>query len=403
MAPASLRQPLKVTFLGPYPLRQVFRAPGDFRVQRPEHPAPWMVNLAMALGEVPGIQLSIVALHPELRMDRYTVKDGIAFQGIAGGRWRLRLLSGYQLDRLLLQRALDQIKPDVVHAFGTEVAYGYAGVLSAYPCVIYMQSIMKHLARLEPGFTKKSLGYRVAAFFERITVRRGHFFNVENASTIPFITELNPWAHVAVIPNLISPLFFDLSEGEARAERTLLYAGGIQRRKGIFELLRALKQVIEVYPDVRLRIMGLVERDIEADYRALVSQLGLDMHIDELGLVDRQTVAHHLHVATALVHPAQHDPSPNIVYEAMLAGTPVIATAVGGLPCMIENGVTGRLVPPHDPAALARVICELLAQPALRLTLGKAGRCYAEAHLAPDVVLGKVIALYEAARERSRL
>jgi glycosyltransferase involved in cell wall biosynthesis len=65
---------------------------------------------------------------------------------------------------------------------------------------------------------------------------------------------------------------------------------------------------------------------------------------------------------------------PNVVLEACAAGVPVVATAVGGTPEIVEDGVTGYLVPPADPRRLAERLLELLRSPALRSRMGVAGR-----------------------------
>src|SRR5262249_20949455 len=68
------------------------------------------------------------------------------------------------------------------------------------------------------------------------------------------------------------------------------------------------------------------------------------------------------------------DGGPNVLIEAMACGVPVVATAISGIPELIEDGVTGLLVPPDDPAALAGAIERLLGDPALRRRLGEAGQ-----------------------------
>ena len=65
---------------------------------------------------------------------------------------------------------------------------------------------------------------------------------------------------------------------------------------------------------------------------------------------------------------------PLVVLEAWAAGLPVVASAVGGLPEMIDDGCEGRLVPPDDPPALARALAGLMEDPALGARLGRAGR-----------------------------
>ncbi len=65
---------------------------------------------------------------------------------------------------------------------------------------------------------------------------------------------------------------------------------------------------------------------------------------------------------------------PYTIIEAMMAGLPVVATKVGGVPELVEDGVTGFLVPPKDPEALAQALQKLIDGPELRKKMGRAGR-----------------------------
>jgi sugar transferase (PEP-CTERM/EpsH1 system associated) len=86
---------------------------------------------------------------------------------------------------------------------------------------------------------------------------------------------------------------------------------------------------------------------------------------------------------------------PNTVLEAMAGGLPVVATAVGGTPEVVVDGVTGMLVPPRDPDALARAITHLLRAPALRHQIGRAGRERVGKHFTLEQMVSRTEALYE--------
>lgn len=81
--------------------------------------------------------------------------------------------------------------------------------------------------------------------------------------------------------------------------------------------------------------------------------------------------------AQFFVLPSRTEGSPNALLEAMAAGLPVVATAVGGVPDLVCDGVTGLLVPPEDPVALGAALTRLVENPALRTTLGVAARARA--------------------------
>ena len=89
--------------------------------------------------------------------------------------------------------------------------------------------------------------------------------------------------------------------------------------------------------------------------------------------LDADAVALHYQAADVYLHPARADTFPNTVLEALACGTPVVATAVGGIPEQITEGATGFLVPAGDARALAERLAQLLSDAALRAELGKRG------------------------------
>ena len=104
------------------------------------------------------------------------------------------------------------------------------------------------------------------------------------------------------------------------------------------------------------------------------------------------------HLADLFVLPASH-PSEAfglVQVEAMAAGVPVVCTELGtGTSYVNQDGVTGRVVPPRDPAALAAAICELLADPAKRAAMSAAARARVEAEFEQSVMVERVLATYQ--------
>jgi glycosyltransferase involved in cell wall biosynthesis len=81
-----------------------------------------------------------------------------------------------------------------------------------------------------------------------------------------------------------------------------------------------------------------------------------------------------LSASDLFVLPSASEASPNVVLEAMAASLPVVASRVGGIPELVVDGVTGHLVPPGDPDALAAALLDLLDHPERGITFGSAGR-----------------------------
>jgi glycosyltransferase involved in cell wall biosynthesis len=153
---------------------------------------------------------------------------------------------------------------------------------------------------------------------------------------------------------------------------TLLSVGRLRRPKDFLTLVRA---VAELEPgSVRLRIAG--DGPDRGALEADIARLGLDGAVELLGT--RTDVAELLAAAGVFVLCSDSEGLPMSVLEAMAAGVPVVATAVGGVPELVSDAETGILVPPRDPAALARALGALAADADLRERMGEAGRRRAE-------------------------
>jgi glycosyltransferase involved in cell wall biosynthesis len=140
--------------------------------------------------------------------------------------------------------------------------------------------------------------------------------------------------------------------------------------KGHDALLRALATVRGDVPGITLEIAG--EGSLDADLRATVTRLGLDDVVSFLGHVPR--VAEVFERAQIVVVPSLGEGFGMVALEAMERGRPVIASAVGGLPEIVDDGRTGLLVPPSDADALAAAIRALAGDVVRAAAFGAAGR-----------------------------
>jgi glycosyltransferase involved in cell wall biosynthesis len=176
---------------------------------------------------------------------------------------------------------------------------------------------------------------------------------------------------------------------------TLLEIARLCEIKGQRELIDALARM--EHPDARLQLAG---DDIEQGgaYRSL-----LERQASERGVADRVAFLGYradvpalIAAASVVVLPSWIEGLPLVLLEAMAAGVPVVATAVGGTPELVVDGDTGLLVPPRDPGALASALDSLLADPARAEALGAAGRRRAEESFDADTAASQILRLYEA-------
>jgi glycosyltransferase involved in cell wall biosynthesis len=144
------------------------------------------------------------------------------------------------------------------------------------------------------------------------------------------------------------------------------FVGRIEPRKGVLDLVRAAPAIRAGAPDARIVVVGDDPYRADPAYTTAVTASREIEHHD--WVANAPGLMRHLDV---LVLPALQEPFGTVLAEAMAVGTPVVATRVGGLAEVVDDGVTGRLVAPGDPAALAAAVLEVLRH---RERMGAAAR-----------------------------
>lgn len=176
---------------------------------------------------------------------------------------------------------------------------------------------------------------------------------------------------------------------------TLAVAGRLVRQKGIDVLLRAFAMVRARVPGARLLVAG--EGPERAALERLTLELGIASAVSMLGY--QADLGSALAGAWVQAVPSRWSESFGLVAaEAMMRGTAVVASRTGGLPEIVQDGETGRLVPPGDPAALAEALVELLQDRGRAESLGKRGRERALAAFDEAAWIERFVALYESLR-----
>ena len=172
----------------------------------------------------------------------------------------------------------------------------------------------------------------------------------------------------------------------------ILAVGRLSSEKGPANLLQAaaLLDKMSDVPDFRIVIVG--DGPEKENVIRLTSRLGIEKRIAMEGY--QTEVRPYYSLGTMLALPSRSEGSPNVVLEAMAAGLPIAATAVGGVPEILEDGVTGLMVPPDNPQALADAMLRILRDKELALRLGAAARSCVEAHYTPQAYRRSLTNLY---------
>jgi glycosyltransferase involved in cell wall biosynthesis len=195
-------------------------------------------------------------------------------------------------------------------------------------------------------------------------------------------------------------VFLDAGDRNGPREPVILYAGVLIPRKGVHHLIRAFAKVAPKFPEVRLEIVGRNENpDYAKELSREVVRLGLDGRVSFVGEVSQVELAKRMRRACVFVLPSYSEGLPRVVFEAMATGVPVIATAVSGIPEVIQDKVTGFLVPPGDEEALAERLCWVLKHPQEAEAIGRRAREFARSFFSPGAYLAGYKRLFEMAQE----
>lgn len=152
----------------------------------------------------------------------------------------------------------------------------------------------------------------------------------------------------------------------------ILCLGALSRRKGHVVLLDALKLVLERIPEARLIIVG--DGAERAFLEARTKANGIGRAVQFAGAVGHDRVASFYEATDVFCLPSFAEGVPTVLMEAMAMEIPVVATNIMGVPELVEDGVSGLLVPPARPDLLADALVRLLGDPDLRTRMGRRGR-----------------------------
>ena len=189
--------------------------------------------------------------------------------------------------------------------------------------------------------------------------------------------------------------FGRLPDPDASTPARIVCVANLHPRKRLRDLVMALPQVRRHVPDAEVRFVGGGSADEAARLTALAEELGLADGVSLAG--SKADVAPEIAEARIMALPSSCEGVPTALLEAMAAGRPVVATSVGHVSSIVDEGVEGFLVQPGDIASLADRMIRLLSDRALAARMGRAARARAAAHDV-RVVAGRLLtALREAA------
>lgn len=293
-----------------------------------------------------------------------------------------------------IRRLVSQIRefnPDVIHYQGTHLWFDLAlPWLRRYPLVFTVHDIRPH-----PG---DRLSQKTPQWIENFARRQAGELIVHSQYTRNLLLRELPRAaeRTSVIPHIQIGEAPPSSKAQEE-ENLILFFGRIWEYKGLEYLIRAEPLITAKVPSARFFIAG--EGEDFARYRNMM--VHPDRFVVHNEYIPEDRAADYFRRASVVVLPYIEASQSGVIPMAYSAGKPVVATTVGGLPEMVEDGRTGYLVPPRDSAQLAEAVTKLLLDHSLRRSMGADAKRKIQAECSPSVVAEKTMEIYRRAAERT--
>jgi glycosyltransferase involved in cell wall biosynthesis len=188
------------------------------------------------------------------------------------------------------------------------------------------------------------------------------------------VIEAHSYKSTVINPGVDTCLFQPERESKEPGHN-LAHIGGLsagERHKGLDISLRVVAELKQMYPDVRLTVVGSGDRQVH--FAALAEQLGIGPNVEFRGRLDGQELVNAYQGADVLIVPSRSESFGMAVAEAMACGLPVVASAVEGIPDLVDDGVSGYLVDPDNTSDFAEKISELFGDTALSKRISENAR-----------------------------
>lgn len=295
-------------------------------------------------------------------------------------RWRFVRFIGAM--RAAVQRAVREWRPDIVH-----VHWWFPGGLAIWPgrlsVPVVVTSHGTDLFLADRSAPLRSLASRILPSARAVTVISTPL--AERARRLGV-----PADRITVVPMPIRAPEGTPADADARVPGRVLFLGRLVARKGAAVAIDAMPALRRRVPHATLRVVG--DGPERAALEAQVDRLGLRDAVTFVGAIPPSAVATEYASAAAFVMPAITDWKGEqegfglVLVEAMRAGLPVVASRSGGIPDVVTDGATGRLVPERDAAALASALADTIEDPARAQAMAERAAQDVVTRFAPDTI-----------------
>ncbi len=336
-----VKKPLTVAWISDFPVEWLPDLPGQLQSLPRRHPATWQMVLLSEFEKNPNLRLHIVLLRGRVEADFSFERNGVVFHVLKAQPW-LRLGSLFWTDTQLIRRVCKRIQPDLIHAWGIEKGAALIGSRLNYRCLVTVQGLFAWYKQMVP----LPVYYRFIERLERLSLPRAQLVTTESKFAVEFLQNRFPGLEVHQAEHAPNRKFFEVQRQPKTQPAQFVSIGELSYRKGTDLLFHALERLRPEFPFRCTIISGPDRSYVNSLQPGLSAALAERLEFKE-HLLPTQ-VANALEIPTIMLLPTRADVSPNVVKEAVVAGVPVVASNVGGIPDYVQPFKNGLLFPPGD-------------------------------------------------------
>lgn len=280
----------------------------------------------------------------------------------------------------LMRRFINQPPDEIIHC-----QLGFLGLQG-----LLLREIGAIKGKLVVSFRGADLSLYLQMFgyeyYQELFKKADRFLPVSESMKSQLIEIGCPEDKIIVHHSGIDPQQFTFTSRTIESDETIriVTIARLVEKKGIEYGIRAIAMLVQQHPKLEYLILG--DGDLMATLQGLIHQLQMSRQVKLLGWKERQEIIQILNHAHILMAPSvtsrdgDSEGIPNVLKEAMAMGMPVVSTQHSGIPELVQDGISGFLVPERDAETLAEKLDYLISHPEIWPEMGKAGRTFVEEH-----------------------
>ena len=351
--------------------------------------ATWLPQLAMGLQNHQNIDIHWCVLTRDRTRTNPVGKWGQTFHFLYCPGVTVGLLLARWPQRLAFRRLFKELRPDLIHCWGTENLFGASLQEFKGTSILSMQGVIGTIFK-----TGELKGWRWKLFrhWEPLSMRKATVVTSDSQWGIKQIEFIVPGKKLHKVEYGVYPSFYDVTWQPNPKKPRILFVGALGRLKGIDIILEMLRR----YPKRKWQMVFAGGGYLADELKSLN-----DPSVEVLGMLKTNEVQMEMAKAWALVMPSRADTSPNVVKEARVIGLPVVGSPHGGHAEYIDHGKDGFIVPSEDPDAWFQALDQLASNFDLCQTMGSARHEFFREYFRPEKTAEAFLGLYREMLEKA--